>query len=299
MNLITNLPARVAFILGIFCFVSTAEAQQVENAIFWEVSGNGLSKPSYLFGTFHLKGKSYIDSLKNVTAKLNQADAVVGEVVFDSTIAIKTMAAARMYSMTLDKLLSPEAYSQTATFFKELSGMELRFYNSFKPMMIQNIMMLMAFQKRFSYDAATDTPMDLYFQGHGKSSNKAVYGLETIDVQIHALFEQHTLERQAEILSKFVADKEKMYKGMIDMVNSYKQGNLGELEKLATDESFSEEEIKVMLDNRNIHWIEQLPALFRTQSCFVAVGALHLPGTNGLVNLLRKQGFTVRPVPTI
>ena len=56
-------------------------------------------------------------------------------------------------------------------------------------------------------------------------------------------------------------------------------------------------EAEKLLDNRNKAWMTQLPSLFSEQSTFVAVGALHLSGKNGLVNLLRAQGYTVKPLP--
>jgi uncharacterized protein YbaP (TraB family) len=51
-----------------------------------------------------------------------------------------------------------------------------------------------------------------------------------------------------------------------------------------------------MLDNRNKKWMEQLPGFIRVNSTFIAVGVLHLAGKNGLVNLVREQGYTVKPL---
>ena len=62
--------------------------------------------------------------------------------------------------------------------------------------------------------------------------------------------------------------------------------------------SYKPEEIKVLLDDRNNHWVQELPALMQEQPLFVAVGALHLVGKNGLVNQLRARGFTLTPVKT-
>ena len=64
------------------------------------------------------------------------------------------------------------------------------------------------------------------------------------------------------------------------------------------DQVYTPKEAAVMLDNRNKKWMQQLPGIFKQQSTFVAVGALHLAGENGLVMLLRNAGYTVKPLPT-
>jgi uncharacterized protein YbaP (TraB family) len=116
-------------------------------------------------------------------------------------------------------------------------------------------------------------------------------------VQIAALYEQFSYERQAEMLAEFVNDQDKAYQEMITMNKYYRMGNLGELEKLMSTQTFEPGEVEKLLDDRNKAWVKQLPSLFSEQSTFVAVGALHLSGKNGLVNLLRQQGYTVKSVP--
>lgn len=80
------------------------------------------------------------------------------------------------------------------------------------------------------------------------------------------------------------------------MLNSYKKSDLDGLMHMMYDETFTKKEAEVMLDNRNILWMEQIPSLMDQSSVFIAVGALHLYGTNGLVQLLRYAGYTVKPL---
>ena len=82
------------------------------------------------------------------------------------------------------------------------------------------------------------------------------------------------------------------------MNKSYRNGNLAKLEELLSIETYSEQEAKVMLDDRNKKWFEQLPSMMKEQQTFVAVGALHLSGKNGLINLFRNAGYTVTPLPS-
>ena len=269
---------------------------QVENSIFWQVSGKDLPHPSYLFGTFHLMGAKYVDSLLHVMEKFNESKALVGELLLDSTMTVKMMVAARLHETTLDKLLKPEEYLATAAWLKELSGYDLKIFNGINPMTIQIFLMTMLQQKYFPLQGSSDIPMDLYFQQRGKKEGKKLVGLETFEVQVNALFNQFPLKRQAEMLVEFVNEKEKAKGELILMNKSYRDGDLVKLEELLAIQTYTEQEAKVMLDDRNKKWFEQLPSLMKEQQTFVAVGALHLSGENGLINLFRNAGYTVTPL---
>jgi len=270
--------------------------RQVENSVFWQISGKDLSQPSYLFGTFHLMGARYIDSLTHVMDKFSESKTLVGELVLDSTMTVKMMVAARLHETTLDKLLGAEDYQKTAAWLKELSGYDLKIFNGMNPMTIQIFLMTMLQQKYFPLSGSADVPMDLYLQQRGKKEAKKLVGLESFEVQVNALFNQFSIQRQAEMLMEFVHEKEKAKGELILMNKSYRNGDLVKLEELLAAQTYSEQEAKVMLDDRNKNWIEQLPSLMKEQQTFIAVGALHLSGKNGLIHLLREAGYTVTPL---
>ena len=87
---------------------------------------------------------------------------------------------------------------------------------------------------------------------------------------------------------------------MKEMNQFYRAGDLNGLAKLSQQSNkqfnITEEENAVLLDNRNLDWVKQIPGLMKKNSCFIAVGALHLPGEKGLISLLRKEGYQVKPV---
>jgi len=139
--------------------------------------------------------------------------------------------------------------------------------------------------------------VDELFQKQARAGSKAVIGLETIDYQINVLFNSMTLERQAEVLLYEVRQKDQLMKDLSQLNEAYVTGNLEKMKELdVDDESMTPEERKTLVDNRNQNWLKQLPELLNKQSCFVAVGCLHLVGDNGLINQLRLQGYTVEPV---
>lgn len=286
--------------IGTVAQSSSAQATRVansENSIFYEVSGNGLKESSYLFGTFHLLTSSFVDSMPFVMEKFKRCRTIAGELKIDSTIGPRMMAASMMKDVTLDKLLSEAEYESTAAWLKQLTGYDLAMFNQANPMTISAILTAYV-QKAVFPELLTrnEMGMDAYFQTLGTQEGKKVMGLETLDDQIHALYSQFTLERQAELLMDMVDQKKKVSDYLLQMLTNYKAMNLGDLMKLMYDESFSKSEIEVLVDHRNISWMGQLPTLMKESPVFVAVGALHLGGQKGLVQLLRNAGYTVKPI---
>ena len=297
-----NWRLRTCLLLFVFLYVlprsSPGQTQPIENSIFWQISGKDLSQPSYLFGTFHLMGSKYIDSLERVMEKFSECKTLVGELLLDSTMTVKMMVAARLHETTLDKLLGPEDYQKTAAWLKELSGYDLKIFNGMNPMTIQIFLMTMLQQKYFPLAGSADVPMDLYLQQRGKKEGKKLVGLETFEVQVNALFNQFSLQRQAEMLMEFVHEKDKANDELIQMNKSYRNGDLVKLEGLLAEQTYSEQEAKVLLDDRNKNWLTQLPSIMKEQQTFIAVGALHLSGDSGLIHLLREAGYTLTPLPS-
>lgn len=81
------------------------------------------------------------------------------------------------------------------------------------------------------------------------------------------------------------------------LVSNYKIENISFLYEIATDEKYTSKETKkVMLDDRNSNWVKNMPELMQKESVFFVVGAGHLAGDLGLISLLRKAGYTVKPM---
>ncbi|MBL7858891.1 MAG: TraB/GumN family protein [Cyclobacteriaceae bacterium] len=279
---------------GVECVAQPGK--ESENSIFWQVSGKDLKEPSYLFGTFHLLGNVYVDSLPNVSSTFKKCKTVVGEMLMDSTLAMKILMASQLKGTSIDKLITPQQYKQTADWLKELSGHDLKMFNNLNPITIQVLLMTVMQQKYYPMNSANDMPMDLYFQKEARRTQRKVIGLEPLEVQLKALFGQFSYERQAEMLVEFVSEKEKAHREMVLMNKLYREGRLDQLQELMSKQTYTKEETMILLDNRNREWMNKLPQIMREQSAFIAVGALHLSGPNGLINLLKASGYTVKPM---
>jgi uncharacterized protein len=277
-----------------FCFsVSYGQVSTVENSLFWEVTGNGIPHSSYLFGSHHLLSSQFVDSLPNVNQKFYSATTFVNEVRLDSTDVYKIAAASIMTDSSLDQLLPPEWYHETELWLQEISDYSsLSVFNKMSPVVIQVLILNLLQEQVFGQ---VDTPMDIYFERRASADGKRLIGLETIDEQLNAFFHGQTYQRQAEMLIEFVKGKSAAVDELIRFNRLYRNQNLAALQESGL-QKYTSEEIDRMLFNRNRKWMEALPSILQEQSSFVVVGALHLTGEDGLVNQLRKLGFTVTPI---
>lgn len=284
----------VAF-LG-FSITLSAQTKKASNSLLWEISGNGLKKPSYLFGTYHLISAKFADTMKVLQEKLKSADAVVGEIVMDSTIQKKMMPFLTMKNTTLDSLLTKSEFEEVENYFEtKQPGFELKLLNNFKPAMVSIMMMLFE-----TPDMLKDVGdgIDNSFQAYAKKNAKSLYGLETAEYQGALLFDGD-LQKQKKALLKSIREVDKSKQKMEELKTYYITQDLDKLTDLfKIQDEENKEFITELLKNRNKRWLDQLPALMQKQSLFIAVGAGHLVGAGGLINGLRLKGYVLKPVAT-
>lgn len=281
-----------SLLIGAWLLTWSAQGQ-----LLWKVSGNGLTSSSYLFGTHHLIDKDLIPQFDSVLSICGQVDAVVGEMDMKTPgMQKKMMKGSVMKGKKIKDLVSAEDYQLLDTEFKSLLGVGMNFLGSFKPMLLMSMHQLTLYLKSNGIKKQP-TSIDEWFQKKAREGKKKVIGLETIEFQIDVLFNRISLERQAEMLLCEVRDKANLMKDLNQLNDVYVTGDLEQLKALdVEDESMKPEERKILVEDRNLNWTKQLPSLFEKQSCFVAVGCLHLVGETGLINQLRLKGYSVEPV---
>jgi len=286
-----NTRSNFLFLFILFLSVS------VQAQLLWKISGNGLSQNSYLFGTHHLIDKDLIPQFDSILAVCGQSDAVVGEMDLKTPgMQKKMMKGSVMKGSTIKDLVSATDYQLLDTEFKSVMGLGMSMLGSFKPMMLMTMHQAMLYMKS-SGIKKQPVAVDELFQKQARAAKKKVIGLETIEFQMNMLFDSFTLERQVEILLYEIREKDQMVKELSQLNDVYVSGNLEKMKQMdVEDESMTPEERRRLIDNRNRNWMKQLPTLFKEQTCFVAVGCMHLVGETGLINQLRLNGYMVEPV---
>jgi len=275
-------------LLGLCCF--SANAQKLDNALLWKISGNGLSKPSYLFGTIHITCDATLD--KNVLNALDATDQLYLELDMDDPNMQAEMMSGIMMKdgVTMSSLLSAEDFKMVDEFVTANTGMPLSLMDKFKPFLVT----AMLYPKMLNCPPQS---LEESLMAETKKQNEEVYGLETFQEQFD-VFDAIPYKDQMQDLvnsakDNMASDKEEFLK-MLDMYNAKDLNKLYEL--INESESKTTSHNDVLLVNRNKNWIPKIEKTAKEKPTFFGVGAGHLAGENGLILLLRKKGYKVEAV---
>lgn len=289
-----NIKLLVIAFLGLTLSLN-AQTKKATNTLLWEISGKGLKKPSYLFGTHHLTSRKFADTMKVLQEKLKSVDGVVGEIVMDSTVQQRMAPFLVMKNNTLDSLYTKAEYKEIDDYIKAKNpDIDLKELNTFKPAMVGILIMLLDNPEiKDTADGVDDS-----FQKYAKSNAKSLYGLETAEYQGALLFDGD-LQKQKKALLKSIRESDKNKLKIKELKNYYLAQDM---DKLTNFFKIQDEETKEfmteLLKNRNKRWLDQLPVMMQKESLFIAVGAGHLVGDEGLIKGLIAQGYTLKPVAT-
>lgn len=271
--------------------IFTSNAQQLENATLWKISGNGLEEPSYLFGTIHITCDATIEP--DVKNALDETSQVVLEIDMDDpSMQAKMMQGMYMRdNKTLKDLVSKDDYIAIDTMFKKHLGVSVQMLQNTKPFFLTASL----------YPKLIDCPMQSFeaeILKIAKEQNEEVKGLETIEDQLN-LFDEIPYEDQVKDLVRSAKDNLAYDKSTFaKMLKVYKDENITEMVDMVSDENYSStaKYQDKLLDNRNKNWIPNIGKYAKEQPTFFGVGAGHLAGENGVINLLRAEGYTVEAV---
>ncbi len=275
---------------------TVAQTENVNNTLLWKISGNGLQKSSYLFGTIHLICAEDAILSDNLKKAIRGCDEVYFEVDMDNLFEM--VGAIRKMKMigdtTLQDLLNETDYKKVKTYF-EVKGSMLPFstLETYKPMLAASTL------EQGSMPCDNTAMMEQVIMKEAKEYSKKIKGLETMSYQAGVL-DSIPYKLQAEQLVSYI---DKANKGEEDdtelkeMFKAYKSQDLKKLEEMLveTDAGMSGF-TDILLYHRNQNWVEKLKSLLPEKSLLIAVGAGHLPGEKGVINLLRKEGYKVTPV---
>lgn len=281
-NLFKSILIAVAFVFG---FSVNAQTPKSENSMLWEVSGNGLAKPSYLFGTVHMIcGKDFFMKPKVLEA-FSKTSKLTLEINMDNAEELKVVQEMAISKEPLSKKLTPKQITQLEEVLKKNGGLTLAQVDNYTLETVMSLLFMNSF-------GCTDLKFyELEFISKAKESNKPIVGLEKAVEQMDLLNQSFTDDELIAYLQKINVDM------CNTMIKDYKNEDINSIYAMTTDkEMMSATTKKTLLDNRNENWLKIMPQMMQKESVFFAVGAAHFAGEQGVLNLLRKAGYIVKPI---
>ncbi len=262
-----------------------------QHSLLWEISGNNMQESSYLFGTMHVKDKRAFQFHDSLLLKLKSCKVFAGEIVLDKSTA-KELSSDLLLppGKELKTLLSEKEYKKVKKFCQKHLGTTMTlFVNRIKPVFTS------AMISESLMESEMPKALDEYLQDLAKEFNLRVTGLETVKEQMNALNEL-SVEEQAKMLLEQIDRIDEEKKEIHRLANVYASQNLDSIYTFIQTPEMQGEFGDALIKDRNLIMAERLEKLMRKEATFCAIGAAHLPGENGVIQLLRTKGYTLRPV---
>jgi len=256
-------------------------------SLLYEISGNSLKKSSYLYGTMHITSKQQLPIYEKAKEKLVTCKLYVME-LDPEKMNIPAMYGKLMLpdNKSLKDYMSIKDYEALRIKFSEITGYQLLMFEKFQPIMIESILEIMQTQNKT--DSSDVMMMDMELSSLAKQNDIQTKGIETPTEQIDAML-RIPVEDQLEMLLAGLQE------GNQDTEDLYAKNDVNAL-YLATASAMPVTARKALITDRNKNMSDRIDLLMKKQPVFIAVGAAHLGGEEGLVNLLRRKGYTLKEI---
>jgi uncharacterized protein YbaP (TraB family) len=283
---------RYLLCLIIACFLANHSYSQLptEKTLLWKISGKGIKQSSYLYGTIHVMCPDQIVIDSSIKTAFNKSQQLYLEIDLDDP----NMLAKAMKNMmmpdtcSLEKLVGKADYDSMNTIFKNTAGMPLSLMGKAKPMLLMSAVFPAILK-------CNPDGFEKRFQTMAKARNMELKGLETLEYQMR-VFDTIPYKVQADMLKNMLYHLDSAKLQFNEMVKVYQSKDINAMQQLTTKDPEFGKYDAMMLQNRNQNWIPVIIAEAKSKPTFFAVGAAHLGGINGVIYLLRQQGYKVKPV---
>jgi uncharacterized protein YbaP (TraB family) len=280
------------FCLLLVFHLAQAQTERKYGSLLWEITGNGLSKPSYLFGTMHISNKmvfhlsdSFYHAIKNVDVVAIELDPEQWQ--SEIPRINKQSAAYRLFYATYYTDYINQFSMQEGGYTDQVKAV-LRMEPALNDALLYR-------NQRGMDNFEEDTYLDLYIYQTGRKLGKKATGVET-----YVGSQQMTIEAYVDMANEKNKPRQRndlnMYEINQQLQDAYRRGDLDMLDSLTklteTSASFSEK----FLYRRNEMQALAMDSIMQHESLFVGVGAAHLPGDRGVIEILRSKGYTLRPI---
>lgn len=262
-----------------------------QNTIIWEIADTVNNRKSFIIGTFHNIGNSFVDSVPVLKAALLNSDVAIFESIDDEAELVYALRK-RKKQNDLKKLLSDQDFST----LKKLSKNWKTSLSVLKP-----IEVLLTLKREFQLSRCkTVKPTDKwdhfdnYLIDIAKKNKLCLLGLETDSLQLTILDDiekSWSNDLMSQEISFWISKltKEQNWYEECQETQQY--------QRFEIDYEFTNEcEDDILIRKRNEEWMLKLTDLFSKKNCFLAVGLLHLKYTCGLLETFKRKGFNVKPI---
>ena len=267
-------------------------SQETTNSLLWEVSGKKVKSPSYIFGTMHLIPNADFLFPETLKKKVKAADVLVMEIGGLSE-QMKAMQLMMLDSGTMFDYFSKEQLDSIFSYTEENLGFneaQIRMtFGKMKPFILMQL---------FTQDAFGENPesYEMTLEKIAKKNEIEVLGLETIEEQM-GFIDNLSPSDQVNMIMETLRSEDNGMKETRELIDVYLSQDIEKIHTFTVSSDASSPEFEEdFLNKRNVNWIAPIKKIIKKNKAFIAVGAAHLGGPNGVIALLKKEGYTLTPI---
>ena len=262
-----------------------------KKSLLWKIESPDYPKPSFLFGTMHVKDQRAFHYESIVFTKITLCEAFASEFnLEDAKIKATSESMDLPDGMRIDELLSPRQFAKLNKIFKKQTGQKLELFIHSQPLLITNILTETILSKDMPFS------LDEHLFRFAKQQNKIILGVETFEEQLEIL-NKIPLKLQLKSLVEIAKNIKRFRKQILQMTKVYESGDIQKIFKSAKRSTKGLR--KILLYDRNEIMAHRIGKMVLDQTTLFAVGAGHLGGKKGILRLLKKDGLSVKPVKNI
>lgn len=258
---------------------------QLQNTLLWKISNTQNQYTSYLFGTMHLWDERAIKLMEKVAPFINETSIFAAETAIGELNAMSNEVMFLPENKTLSDFFTPKKILKIKQNVAKILGVPYAQIECFQPMVLTNFFAAKAVSSHGEYR------IDDMFWQFAASAQKTCIGVESVQEQME-IFQKIPLSFQCKQLLDTIKNVGKHSRQYKKMALLYEKGEILALYHHA--KASMGKLRKPLVYDRNILMADRISDLVTNQSAFVAIGAGHLAGQKGIINLLRKKGFTVQ-----
>lgn len=275
---------KLSFIGLLFTTLTNAQS---DASLLWKIEGNGLEQPSYIYGTIHMICQDDYIMTPIIQNSLESVEAYYAEIDFSNPTELLQLQAAIVAEEPLSERFDQKTYQELTKLLKSMD-IEIDEVEN-----LSNTALISAIGTK-TFPCKDLKAYELEFLQMAIASGKQTGGLETVSQQLELLNKSITPENLIEMLQEVsINGTDETQK----LVKHYKEHNIDIFVELMKENSYMDAEIyDELLVQRNHRWMELIPEIMDRHSTFFAVGAGHLGGESGILQLLKDRGFEVNAV---
>lgn len=278
--------------------------------VLYSISGNGLKKESYIVGTHHLVNASFAKEIPGMDKAMKKAKQVYGELKMSDMANTDTAKMMRdaIYipdGRKINELLGNEYFDKLNKLFASLLGIPFdtpQLYEQLggmRPSALESQLTALMYwaKNKIAFDPAK-TGLDSYFQQQALENKKEIFGLESFAFQLEMMYGSKSIEEEVDDFKCLLDNIEESMKQLDMLTEAYKAQDAAAIEKvMKMEDSCSDTDTKEkLIDKRNKNWVAIMPQIMKEKPTLFVVGAGHLFGEKGVLELLKQAGYTIKAI---